>query len=183
MSEKEMHEAPRCEHVRLSGRRCKAPAKRGGNYCLFHEHEHDTSPNLTFPPVEDAASVQVAADQVLQALRDDTIEFPRASLMLSGLRLMRASLRQLAAEMGQDDALPRSRQKNDEEDLPGPSFAEILIDRLHNLEVEEAREQGLPEPPPIDLKGKSAGEAFLEHLQLVDPEESPPEDQPPASND
>ena len=79
MSTTDMHNTPRCQHVRLSGRPCQAPARRGTNYCLFHEAEHANDVNLTFPPVEDAATVAVATDQVLGALRDDTIDFRRDS--------------------------------------------------------------------------------------------------------
>jgi len=102
MSIEQLDNAPRCQHVRLSGRPCKAPARRGGNYCLFHEAEHDTSARLSFPPVEDAATVQVATDQILQALRDDTIEFRRAGLLFSGLRIARANLKQLGMELGEE---------------------------------------------------------------------------------
>ena len=100
MATTDMHNSPRCQHVRLSGRQCKAPARRGNNYCLFHEAEHVNEANLTFPPVEDAATVAVATDQVLQALRDDTIDFHRAALLFSGLRIARANLKLLGLELG-----------------------------------------------------------------------------------
>ncbi len=99
MSAEDMHEAPRCQHVRLSGRRCLAPARRGTNWCLFHEKEHEQEGKLTYPPVEDAASVAVATAQVLEALKDDTIEFRRAALMFTGLRIARANLKQLGVEL------------------------------------------------------------------------------------
>jgi hypothetical protein len=166
----QLDNAPRCQHIHLSGRRCKAPAKRGKNYCLFHEAEHDTSPKLTFPPVEDAASVQVAADQILQALRDDTIEFQRASLMFSGLRILRANLRQLGLELAD---LVEAAPNKDPDDIPGPSLAEILLERLNAEEAEEARKQGVPAPAPIDIQeaitsGKDLGQILMERLQIVE---------------
>ena len=172
MSEKEMHEAPRCQHTRLSGRRCKAPAKRGNNYCLFHEAEHETSPNLTFPPVEDAATVQVAADQVLQALRDNSIEFPRASLMLSGLRLMRANLRQLGLEMDMEEINPHPPAKSagrvgqpEDEEEDGPGLIPYVLQQVGDLKPGEAEA----------LRHASAEERvqfMIERLQLVPPVQS-----------
>ena len=29
------HEAPRCEHIRMNGRRCGSPALRGESHCYF----------------------------------------------------------------------------------------------------------------------------------------------------
>lgn len=187
MSAEDMHEAPRCQHVRLSGRQCRAPAKRGQNYCLFHEHEHDTSPNLTFPPVEDAASVQVAADQVLQALRDNTIEFQRASLMFSGLRLMRANLKRLGLEMNDEIenptqakeawvghpqnsvGHPATKEEREEARLASmPSLAEML---LQGLDVK------LDDPQVVKAKAEGKlGELLIEKLELVEPKELTTED-------
>jgi hypothetical protein len=178
-----MHEAPRCQHVRLSGRQCKAPARRGTNYCLFHEAEHVNEANLTFPPVEDAATVAVATDQVLQALRDDTIDFQRAALLFSGLRIARANLKLLGLELGDEptpsassgQALPKAVRVGhpDDDDLEGPSLAEFLLGRLSEIEAEDAAEQGVPAPAPIDIKeamasGKDLGQILIERLQIVE---------------
>jgi hypothetical protein len=177
MAANDMHEAPRCQHVRLSGRQCKAPARRGNNYCLFHEAEHVNEANLTFPPVEDAATVAVATDQVLQALRDDTIDFHRAALLFSGLRIARANLKLLGLELGDVVEPPTlakaARVGHPEDDLPGPSLAEILLERLSEIEAEDAAEQGHPAPAPFDIVeakagGKDLGQILIERLQIVE---------------
>jgi hypothetical protein len=183
MSAEDMHEAPRCQHVRLYGRQCQAPARRGNNYCLFHEAEHVNEANLTFPPVEDAATVAVATDQVLQALRDDTIDFHRAALLFSGLRIARANLKLLGLELGDEptpsassgQALPKAVRVGhpDDDDLEVPSLAEIMLDRLSEIEAEDAAEQGRPAPAPIDIKeamasGKDLGQILIERLQIVE---------------
>ena len=122
MSIPQLDNTPRCQYVRLSGRQCKGPARRGNNYCLFHEAEHVNEANLTFPPVEDAATVAVATDQVLQALRDDTIDFHRAALLFSGLRIARAKLKLLGLELGDaiEDRLGAAGPTKDPDDLPDP---------------------------------------------------------------
>jgi hypothetical protein len=32
-----LQHAPRCQHIRMNGRRCGSPALRGENYCYFHD--------------------------------------------------------------------------------------------------------------------------------------------------
>jgi hypothetical protein len=175
MSIPQLDNTPRCQHVRLSGRQCKAPARRGNNYCLFHEAEHVNEANLTFPPVEDAATVAVATDQVLQALRDDTIDFHRAALLFSGLRIARANLKLLGLELGDEPTLPKAVRVGhpDDDELEGPSLAEILLDRLSEIEAEDAAEQGRPAPAPFDIaeakaSGKDIGQILIERLQIVE---------------
>jgi hypothetical protein len=175
MSIPQLDNTPRCQHVRLSGRQCKAPARRGNNYCLFHEAEHVNEANLTFPPVEDAATVAVATDQVLQALRDDTIDFHRAALLFSGLRIARANLKLLGLELGDEPTLPKAVRVGhpDDDDLEGPSLAEILLDRLSEIEAEDAAEERRPAPAPYDIAeakagGKDLGQILIERLQIVE---------------
>jgi hypothetical protein len=170
MAIEQLDNTPRCLHVRLSGRRCKAPARRGGNYCLFHEAEHPTTIDLTFPPVEDAASVAIATAQVIDAIKCDMIDFRRAALLFAGLRIARANLKQLGVELSDSIEQPAA-VKDDEDDAP--SFAEILLERLNVLEAEDAKKQGLPAPPPIDIKqalasGKDLGQLLLEHLEVIE---------------
>ena len=155
---------------------CKAPARRGNNYCLFHEAEHVNEMKITFPPIEDAASVAVAADQVIQALRDDTIDYRRAALLFSGLRLARINLKQLGVELG-DEVTPAPKPtKQEQEDArlaAMPSLAEILIERLGEMEEQEAAAEGRPARPWIDIadakaKGLNLGDLLIESLELVD---------------
>ncbi len=195
MSAEDMHEAARCQHVRLNGKQCKAPARRGTDYCLFHEKAHAAETNLTFPPVEDAATVQVATDQVLQALRDDMIDLRRASLLFSGLRIARANLKALGYELGDEQPMTKKEREEAEEENR-PSLAEYLMQQFDETEAEEARAKGEPAPEPYDVakgqaEGKSLEEMLIERLQLVPPEEPKPREpewwekmeRPPAAKD
>jgi hypothetical protein len=196
MAANDMHEAPRCQHVRLSGRQCKAPARRGTNYCLFHEAEHVNEANLTFPPVEDAATVAVATDQVLQALRDDTIDFQRAALLFSGLRIARANLKLLGLELGDEptpsassgQALPKAVRVGhpDDDDLEGPSLAEILIGRLSEIEAEDAAEAGRPALAPSPIEDARAlgcmHELLMKRLDIVPDGSADTTGSPPRSS-
>ena len=51
--------APRCQHTKLNGSPCAAPARRGRNYCVFHAAAH-SAPDYTLHMVEDAMSLQYA---------------------------------------------------------------------------------------------------------------------------
>ena len=175
MAIEDMHNAARCRHVRLSGRQCKAPARCATNYCVFHEAEHSNSMKISFPPIEDAASVAVATNQVIQALRDDLIDYRRAALLFAGLRIARANLKQLAVEIG--DVEPPNKSCEDEDDLPGPSLAEILLQRLNEMEAESAAETRQPAPAPVDIaeakvRGRDLAQLLLDRLgALEEPEE------------
>ncbi|MGH9523642.1 MAG: hypothetical protein ACRD3E_14030 [Terriglobales bacterium] len=185
MSAEDMHEAPRCQHVRLRGKECLAPARRGTKYCLFHEAEHRDEEKLTFPPIEDGASVAVATDQVIKALKHDIIDYRRAALLFAGLRLARINLRQLGLELGDmpDPTLANPAMvghpkisKQEEELEKEPSLAEILLERLSALEEETAREEGMPAPEPYDIEGARArglndAEMLLERLRGLEVEE------------
>ena len=165
MSIPQLDNTPRCQHVRLSGRQCKAPAKRGTNYCLFHEAEHTNSIDLSFPPVEDAARVAVATAQIIDAIKCDLIDYRRAALLFAGLRIARANLKQLGLELGDEIVPAPAKQEEDP-----PSLAQYLLERLNVDKAKWAREAGRPAPEPIDVKqaiasGEDLGELLLERLQ------------------
>ena len=187
MSISQLDNTPRCQHVRLRGKQCLAPARRGTNYCLFHEAEHRNEEKMAFPPIEDAASVAVATDQVIQALKHDIIDYRRAALLFSGLRLARINLRQLGLELGDEVeptlanparvGHPTQKMSKEDEYLESlPSLAEILMERLSALEEETAREEGTPAPPPYDMeearaRGLNEAEMLLERLRGLEVEE------------
>lgn len=182
MSIPQLDNTPRCQHVRLRGKQCQAPARRGTKYCLFHEAEHVNEMKITFPPIEDAASVAVATDQVIGALKDDTIDYRRAGLLLSGLRLARINLRQLGLELG-DEVEPglakaeghrrKTKEEREDEELAKlPSLAETLLEGLHRMESEYAEERNEPAPEAVDVaaakaRGENLNELVLKRLDSM----------------
>ncbi len=172
MSIPQLDNAPRCQHTHLSGKPCKAPAKRGTDYCLFHAREHTTpTRDLTFPRVEDAAGIQLAVGQLIDAIAADMIDFRRAALLFAGLRIARANLKQFGLEMG-DVVEPPKRKQEEEEDAP--SLAEYLLQQLNDEVAEEARVKGLPAPELFDIeKAKAEGvdltTALIDYLQAEPP--------------
>ena len=180
MSIAQLDNTPRCQHVRLSGQQCKAPARRGTQWCLFHAAEHNEAP-LPFSQLDDAAGIHAAVGQVLFDLQRECIDYRRAALLFSGLRLMRSNLKQLAAELGDEPSAPsgvQSRQDKLDAHLESmPSFAEILIERVNEFLADTARENGDPAPAPMSYEefqssGNELGAYLLKHLRVA---EDPPE--------
>ena len=89
--------APRCQHTKLNGAPCAAPARRGRNYCVFHDAAH-SAPDYTFRMVEDAMSLQYALFQVMRLLTDKAVDTKRAALMLYALQIASSNLKRLHEE-------------------------------------------------------------------------------------
>jgi hypothetical protein len=83
--------SPRCAHVRRSGVRCGSPARRGQPFCYYHTRFYEF-PDLEFPALEDAPTIQMAIQQVLEELRRDRLDARKAGVMLYGLQTAGAML-------------------------------------------------------------------------------------------
>lgn len=86
-------QAARCIHVRANGVRCGCPAMREMPWCFFHERIHTRPYEEGFPPLEDAASIQLALMQVLDGLRRGKLEPRVANSLLFGLQTASANLK------------------------------------------------------------------------------------------
>jgi len=68
---------------------------KGKRLCYFHQESRRLHPNRVgpapilrdFPVLEDARSVQIALNQVIQALVHRSIDIPSAAQILCGLRM------------------------------------------------------------------------------------------------
>lgn len=90
--------APRCQHTKLNGSPCAAPACRGRNYCVFHDAAHANLADSTLRMVEDAMSLQYALFQVMRLLTDKAIDTKRVALMLYALQIASSNLKRLHEE-------------------------------------------------------------------------------------
>jgi hypothetical protein len=77
-----------------SGRECHGYALKGGPFCYFHTRLHlaarkpiSATDSIEIPVLEDRCAIQVTITQVLRAIVNNTIDRPRASLLLYGLQL------------------------------------------------------------------------------------------------
>jgi len=137
------HEAPRCQHIRLNGRRCAAPALRGDSHCHFHNRIEgsamDAEPFFPFP--EDATSLQYAIARVMRMLLMGQVEYKRCALLLYSLQIACANLKNFTAEQPQPEAAdgerPRPKivsgdkeKKTSSKNGDEPSLAELLLGLL-----------------------------------------------------
>ena len=131
------HTAPRCQHTRFNGAHCGAPALTGGALCRLHQHAlRPKRPDYHLPFVEDAASAQLALNQILRALQDKAWDLKTCALMLYDLQIACSNLKRLGEDM---PVLPDQQE---------PSLVSLLMQKLDEMAAEVAAEP--PEPPRQD---------------------------------
>ncbi len=83
--------APHCRHIMPSGRQCHGYALQGEDLCYFHSRRRlaaaKPADSIEIPLLEERCVIQVVITQVLRAIVNNTIDRPRASLLLYGLQL------------------------------------------------------------------------------------------------
>ena len=166
------HAAPRCQHIRLNGRRCGSPALHGESHCYFHNRiqfraldAEDAEPFLPF--IEDATSLQFALMRVMRLLLRGGVEYKRCALLLYSLQIVSSNLKAFAAEHPEpeiaESAQPqpkpavteknkKSAEKNSDE--PG-SLAELLLGFL-------AKPEGDPNAPEPRIRSREDYYAAVE---------------------
>ncbi len=116
-------QSPRCQHLKANGARCGSPARHGRPYCCFHDSAARRNGEFVLPIIEDAASLQLALNKILQALIDKLIDQKTASILLYGLQIASANLKQLKGEQRLDDLERHLRAQNKQaQPQPGQAF-------------------------------------------------------------
>jgi hypothetical protein len=96
-----MSRPQKCQHLKVDGKRCGSPAMKGKRMCYFHEQSRKLYRNRVgpapilagFPIIEDARSVQIALNQVMQALVHRAIDHRSAAQILFGLQMSAEQVR------------------------------------------------------------------------------------------
>ena len=90
---------PECRHVMTSGKKCAAPALKGGHFCYYHTRLHlaakkPVTPmdSIEIPVIEDHCTLQLVLAQVLKQLVNGNIDRHRAWLLLYGLQIASQTL-------------------------------------------------------------------------------------------
>ena len=85
---------PVCRHIMTSGKKCEAPALKGGHFCYYHTRLHtDAKKTVTpmdsieIPVIEDHCTLQLVLAQVLKQMVNGNIDRHRAGLLLYGLQI------------------------------------------------------------------------------------------------
>jgi len=96
-----------CRHIMPNGLLCKSPALRDRSYCYFHQNLHATvrasrekkreDDTIQFASIEDAAGIQIALTQVVDAMNASRINRRHGGTLIYGLHLASSLARQRAA--------------------------------------------------------------------------------------
>lgn len=149
------NQAPRCQHTRTSGLRCGSPARHGRPYCCFHDSAARRNRDFVLPLVEDAASLQLALNKVLQALVDKLIDQKTANTLLYGLQIAFANIRELKEEQLQDDLERRSLARRQQEEADEEEEQEEEADHGEDLNDEAATEADTAQPETVDIQANA----------------------------
>ncbi len=95
-----LQEAPRCQHIRMNGRRCGSPALRGENYCYFHDTIANPSGSYSLPFPEDATSLQYGVMMVIRMLISGHVEIKRCWALLYSLQIAQGQLEGVCRRAG-----------------------------------------------------------------------------------
>jgi len=131
---------PTCKHVKLDGTPCAQPARRGKEFCRFHQimYEPAVVPGqpLYRPPIlEDSASVQIVIMQVIRELMRQPIDKHNGGLILYGLQLASNNLSRF-----RELYPPPPPEEEAEEGSSGESLAELLLRTLREEPAPSASE-------------------------------------------
>ncbi|MFZ3214108.1 MAG: hypothetical protein WA188_21585 [Terriglobales bacterium] len=123
------NQAPRCQHIRATGRSCGSPALRGETLCYFHNRASSTKGFSTIAFIEDATSLQCALMKVIDLLRGGHACYKECALLLYALRIASFNLKGFAAERAEREGVacetpkPPAAQKKESD----PGLAGMLL--------------------------------------------------------
>jgi hypothetical protein len=87
--------APRCNHVKASGKPCRAPAAGGRLFCVYHGRALDTQngPRMDVKLLEDRESLQLTVKQIMEQVVAGRLDAQTASLLLRGVQVANSTLK------------------------------------------------------------------------------------------
>ena len=153
-----------CEHIKANGLRCGSPALRQRRYCYFHFCAHDLrrrrrqQPNAPFvlPLLEDANSIQMAIQQVAEAVLEERIDNKRAGLVLFALQTAACNLKNTDFE---------PKQLREPQEQASPMISEIVEILLREMDrppaeiFDPAPTTDVPKKPPTASTEKEISQA------------------------
>src|SRR5579872_1172989 len=97
---------PRCEHIKANGLRCGSPSLRNHKHCFYHQRAHDLrrirrqrpDAKLHIPLLEDANAIQMAIQEVAEAIAEERIDNKRAGLLLYAFQTAANNLKNVDLE-------------------------------------------------------------------------------------
>ena len=84
---------PRCQYIKVDGRRCGSPSLKTKRWCYFHYEVNRPTYNLDIPPLEDGDAVQLALTDLARAVADSRVDLKQAALLAYILQTASANLK------------------------------------------------------------------------------------------
>ena len=146
-----------CQHVKENGIFCGSAALRGRRYCYYHARERarqlamakaaaQKKPwRINIPPLENMHAVQIAIQQVTEALAAEAIDPHRAGLMLYALQQAANNVRQLGPWL-----LPSVFEVHEDADLRAIDYPglEEEFELPKRIDLDARPEELFPPPEP-----------------------------------
>ena len=155
---KQLFSSPRCQHVHYSGRPCKAPARRGRNYCVFHQAAHFDGGGCVLPIIEDLHSYQLAIIRIARALADDVIDSRKATALLYALQLAGSRLTDFVKlrEEVENPARALYNEVAERHQVRKYPFPSSISDKelaaiLKDIALEHQSQQNAPSPENVEI--------------------------------
>jgi hypothetical protein len=98
----------RCTHIKVNGIRCGSPALRSEAFCYFHQRMIrgvQTPPSSRLHPMailEDEEAIQASLMEMVNALVRNTIDLPRAQLILRAIFIASKNSPRVHLDTGED---------------------------------------------------------------------------------
>jgi hypothetical protein len=86
---------PRCQYIKVDGRRCGSPALKTKRWCYFHYEVNRPTYSLDIPPLEDGDAVQLALTDLARAVADSRIDLKPAAVLAYILQTASANLKRV----------------------------------------------------------------------------------------
>ncbi|MBI2679251.1 MAG: hypothetical protein HYX28_10770 [Candidatus Koribacter versatilis] len=163
-----MQQAARCEHIKLNGQRCHAPALREERWCRFHRSDYEGVFPITGVP-EDAATIQIELGRVIRQLQHKDIDAHSAGLIIYALQTASMNLKRLGAEM------PASTAPASNEELVAALYRQLdppadrAVDTWCDLAAIVRRMRGIDPPRDDDAPPAPSPRIHESHGVAKDP--------------
>src|SRR5450631_625511 len=141
-----IHTIALCQHVKISGDRCGAPALDDQKLCRFHHFcgsvQVDVSTSAAepaapffLPALEDAASIQLAITQVCEHLLHRRLDAKKAGVLLYAMQVASSNLGRLGKEKTQEntDESPSDAPASSEPDRLPPGTIQACKQRRRSV--------------------------------------------------
>src|SRR5664280_3377733 len=128
-----------CNHIKADGNVCESPALNDEDYCFFHRESRERIKRqrraarrkqpFQLPVLEDAAAIQLAIGDVLNALLAGQIDHKTAGLVLYGLQTAAGNVRHVEFNDVEENRVYDQYNDDEQESLEEEIAEEIEEER------------------------------------------------------